>query len=90
MLLFLVYKVLDQLGGYLPPGSIGPSDLTSLFLNILKVSGAPLFDVYVTQDLLRKPYAAIFIDLPKDIKFIADIQEVNKLLKIIFYYSLGS
>ncbi|KAJ8672950.1 hypothetical protein QAD02_004211, partial [Eretmocerus hayati] len=60
-----VYRLLDELGGYKWPDNDGPSDITPLISSLLKVSGAPLFDLYVDADLYDHKKMAIFLDLPK-------------------------
>lgn len=57
--------ILDRLGGYLPPGSLGPSDLTSLFASIIKANGCPLFDIYLDNDVNNTTRPSIVIDLPR-------------------------
>ncbi|XP_031780463.1 neprilysin-1 isoform X2 [Nasonia vitripennis] len=60
-----VYRLLDELGGYIWPKSEGPSDITPLVASLLKVSGAPLFDLYVDADLYDQTRMAVFLDLPR-------------------------
>ena len=60
-----VYKLLDELGGYIRPNSEGPSDVTPLISSLLRIAGAPLFDLYVDADLYDHTKMAVFLDLPK-------------------------
>ncbi|GLH13890.1 Endothelin-converting enzyme-like 1 [Gryllus bimaculatus] len=56
--------LLDELGGYLPPGA-PPPDLTALVARLLQVNGAPLFDVDLDADPRNRSRLAIFLDLPR-------------------------
>ncbi|XP_023244944.1 endothelin-converting enzyme-like 1 [Copidosoma floridanum] len=60
-----VYKLLNELGGYILPKREGPPDITPLISSLLKISGAPLFDLYIDADLYDHTRAAVFLDLPK-------------------------
>ncbi|XP_076638551.1 neprilysin-1 isoform X4 [Colletes latitarsis] len=59
-----VYELLRELGGYLPPKSIAPADITPLVSRLLRVNGAPLFDFYVDVDLYDRTRSSVFLDLP--------------------------
>ncbi|XP_015589308.1 neprilysin-1 [Cephus cinctus] len=59
-----VYRLLDELGGYLPPKSLAPVDITPLVSELLRLNGAPLFDVYVDVDLYDRTRSSVFLDLP--------------------------
>ncbi|XP_076666127.1 neprilysin-1 isoform X2 [Andrena cerasifolii] len=59
-----VYELLRELGGYLPPRSIAPADITPLVSRMLRVNGAPLFDFYVDVDLYDRSRSSVFLDLP--------------------------
>ncbi|XP_053985683.1 neprilysin-1-like isoform X2 [Hylaeus volcanicus] len=59
-----VYELLRELGGYLPPKSIAPTDITPLVSRLLRVNGAPLFDFYVDVDLYDRTRSSVFLDLP--------------------------
>lgn len=60
-----MYSLLEELGGYLPPGSLGPSDLTPLLGRLLRLNGAPLFDVRLEQDPTDPAKLTVFIDVPR-------------------------
>lgn len=62
--LFSVYELLRELGGYLPPKSIAPVDITPLVSRLLRVNGAPLFDFFVDVDLYDRSRSSVFLDLP--------------------------
>lgn len=59
-----VYELLRNLGGYLPPRSIVPADITPLVAALLRVNGAPLFDFYVDVDVYDHTRSSVFLDLP--------------------------
>lgn len=59
-----VYELLRELGGYLPPKSIAPADITPLVSRLLRVNGAPLFDFFVDVDLYDRSRSSVFLDLP--------------------------
>lgn len=59
-----VYELLRELGGYVPPKSIAPADITPLVSRLLRVNGAPLFDFYVDVDLYDRSRSSVFLDLP--------------------------
>lgn len=66
---FSVYDLLNELnGGYIAPNNEPPSDMTPLVGALLKISGTPLFDLYVDADLYDHTKMAIFLDLPKKYK----------------------
>ncbi|XP_015109217.1 neprilysin-2 [Diachasma alloeum] len=59
-----VYKLLQELGGYLSPRVSAPSDITPLVSTLLQVNGAPLFDLYLDVDLYDHSRTSVFLDLP--------------------------
>lgn len=59
-----VYKLLDELGGYLLPESEIPTDITLLISKLLNLNGAPLFDLYVDVDLYDRTKSSVYLDLP--------------------------
>lgn len=64
LLFVAVYRLLNNLGGYLSPSSSVPDDVTPLVAALLKLNGAPLFDVYIDTDLQDSTKSAVFLDLP--------------------------
>jgi hypothetical protein len=60
-----VFALLNDLGGYLLPGTPQPADLTPLVTRLLLVNGAPLFDVYLERDVVNRTRLAVFLDLPR-------------------------
>jgi hypothetical protein len=66
-----VYRLLDELGGYILPNNEGPSDITPLISSLLKISGASLLDFYADIDPYDHTKMAFFLDLPK--KYQSDI-----------------
>lgn len=63
-----MYTLLDRLGGYLPPGVLGPIDLTSLISRLLQQDGAPLVDVRLVRDpaSARRTVGVVLIDAPEE------------------------
>lgn len=75
-----VYELLDELGGYLSPNSAAPSDITPLISALLKVNGAPLFDLYVDVDLYDRTKSSVYLDFPikhQTSEFLAENQVIN-------------
>ncbi|XP_069672464.1 endothelin-converting enzyme-like 1 [Periplaneta americana] len=60
-----MFALLNDLGGYLLPGTPQPPDLTPLVTRLLLVNGAPLFDVYLERDMHNRSRLAVFLDLPR-------------------------
>jgi hypothetical protein len=60
-----VFALLNELGGYLLPGTPQAPDLTSLVIRLLQVNGAPLFDLYLERDVTNRTRLAVFLDLPR-------------------------
>ncbi|XP_050464236.1 neprilysin-1-like [Cataglyphis hispanica] len=60
----LVYNLLDELGGYLSPKREILNDITPLISALLKVNGAPLFDLHVDVDLYDRTKSSVYLDLP--------------------------
>nr|CAD7256470.1 unnamed protein product [Timema shepardi] len=60
-----MFALLDDLGGYLSPGSSLPFDNTALVTKLLLVNGAPLFDLYMDRDLTNRSVLAVYMDLPR-------------------------
>jgi hypothetical protein len=60
-----VFALLNELGGYLLPGTSQAPDLTSLVTRLLLVNGAPLFDLYLERDVINRTRLAVFLDLPR-------------------------
>jgi hypothetical protein len=66
MFLLAVFRLLNELGGYMNaerwrsnPG------ITSLIGALFKVNGAPIFDLYVDSDPAFRSRLAVFLDLPQ-------------------------
>ncbi|TGZ54303.1 Endothelin-converting enzyme 1 [Temnothorax longispinosus] len=78
-----VYELLNELGGYLLPKSPESTDITSLISALLKVNGAPLFDLYVDVDLYDRTKSSVYLDFPakhQNYEFLAEDQ-VTALFK---------
>ncbi|KAL0115549.1 hypothetical protein PUN28_010815 [Cardiocondyla obscurior] len=87
-----VYELLNELGGYLSPKSEAPTNITPLISALLKVNGAPLFDLYVDVDLYDRTKSSIYLDLPakhQNYEFLAedqknrDVQRLRKFREIV-------
>lgn len=74
--LLSVYELLNELGGYLPPKSSVPTDITPLISALLKVNGAPFFDLYVDVDLYDRTKSSVYLDFPakQNYEFLAEDQ----------------
>ncbi|XP_059477136.1 endothelin-converting enzyme homolog isoform X2 [Neocloeon triangulifer] len=69
-----MFGLLEELGGFASRGESSRANLTRLIARLLRVNGAPLFDVYVDEDVNRRSRLAIYIDLP---------QKANVFLKLL-------
>ncbi|XP_054082062.1 neprilysin-3 isoform X1 [Zeugodacus cucurbitae] len=56
--------VLEQLGGYLPIGTVGPTSISSLIKKIFKLGPTPLIDVYYDLSYGRRPQVLLIISGP--------------------------
>ncbi|KAI4501551.1 hypothetical protein M0802_003428 [Mischocyttarus mexicanus] len=85
-----VYDLLQELGGYLPPKSVVPVDITPLVSTLLRVNGAPLFDLYVDIDLYDRSRSSVFLDLPtkyqEDAIFVENLEDIPKWRKTVSMY----
>jgi len=71
-----VFSLLDQLGGFVQRGDSLKVDLTKVASAVLKMNGAPFFDVYIDSDINHKSKLAIYLDLP---------QRANAFAKLLKY-----
>ncbi|XP_012226290.1 neprilysin-1 [Linepithema humile] len=87
-----VYELLNELGGYLSSKSAVPADITPLISALLKVNGAPLFDLYVDVDLYDRTKLSVYLDLPtkhQSYEFLAedqknrDVQRLRRIQEIV-------
>lgn len=69
----VVYTILDELGGYLPPSTVGPSDLTPLLTRLYEVNGTPLLDIYLDYDQNDRLSSSIYIDVPESTIFSSSV-----------------
>ncbi|XP_015187858.1 PREDICTED: neprilysin-like isoform X2 [Polistes dominula] len=85
-----IYDLLQELGGYLPPKSVVPVDITPLVSALLRVNGAPLFDLYVDVDLYDHSRSSVFLDLPTkyqgDAIFLENLEDIPKWRKTVSMY----
>lgn len=66
---FPVLTLLNDLGGYVPTDELDPPDLSSLLGKLFRLNGDPLFDVYVDRELQNHSRLALFVDLPRRLKY---------------------
>lgn len=59
-----VFSLLNNLGGYLPPEAEVPIDLTPLIVSLLRINGAPLFDLYLDFDQKNSSLLLPVVGLP--------------------------
>ncbi|KAL5282560.1 hypothetical protein ACFFRR_005581 [Megaselia abdita] len=59
-----INKLLDQLGGYLPIGALGPSNLSSLLGKIYEMGPIPLLDIYYDLSSNRRRQVLLIISGP--------------------------
>ncbi|XP_018056430.1 PREDICTED: neprilysin-1-like [Atta colombica] len=87
-----VYELLNKFGGYLSPKSVVPTDITPLISALLKVNGAPFFDLYVDIDLYDRTKSSVYLDFPvkhQNYKFLAedqknrDVQRSHRIREIV-------
>ncbi|KAG5319125.1 NEP protein, partial [Acromyrmex heyeri] len=87
-----VYELLNKFGGYLSPKSVVPTDITPLISALLKVNGAPFFDLYVDIDLYDRTKSSVYLDFPvkhQNYKFLAedqknrDVQRSRRIREIV-------
>ncbi|XP_050338184.1 endothelin-converting enzyme 2 isoform X3 [Bactrocera neohumeralis] len=56
--------VLEQLGGYLPTGTVGPTSISSLIKKMFKLGPTPLIDIYYDLSYGRRPQVLLIIGRP--------------------------
>ena len=56
--------VLDQLGGYLPIGALGPSSISQLISKIYLLGPTPLVDIYYDLSYGKRPHVLLIISGP--------------------------
>ncbi|XP_069969132.1 EEF1AKMT4-ECE2 readthrough transcript protein isoform X2 [Bactrocera oleae] len=56
--------VLEQLGGYLPTGTVGPTSISSLIKKMYKLGPTPLIDIYYDLSYGRRPQVLLIIGGP--------------------------
>ncbi|XP_018357556.1 PREDICTED: endothelin-converting enzyme 1-like, partial [Trachymyrmex cornetzi] len=87
-----VYELLNKFGGYLSPKSVVPTDITPLISALLKVNGAPFFDLYIDIDLYDRTKSSVYLDFPvkhQNYKFLAedqknrDVQRSRRIREIV-------
>ncbi|XP_058982762.1 uncharacterized protein LOC109613610 isoform X3 [Musca domestica] len=56
--------LLNQLGGYLPIGAVGPSSISELLSNIDQLGPSPVLDVYFDLSYGKRPHAILIVSAP--------------------------
>lgn len=87
---------MEQLGGYLPVGAVGPISISSLIKKIYNLGPTPLVDIYYDLSYGRRPQVILIISEPG---ISSPILEVNSYIrvcmlifmkKIVFFFNLFS
>lgn len=68
--------MLEQLGGYLPIGVLGPSSITNLVTKIYELGPSPLVDIYYDLSYGRRPQVLLIISGPSS---------TAPILEVFFY-----
>lgn len=64
---------LDELGGYLPIGALGPSSISSLVSQINNLGPVPLVDLYYDLSYGKKPQIMLVIDGPSSSPYVLEV-----------------
>ncbi|KAM7359547.1 neprilysin-like 16 isoform 1-T7 [Cochliomyia hominivorax] len=59
-----IHLVLEQLGGYLPIGALGPSSISQLISKIYEMGPTPLVDIYYDLSYGKRPHVLLIISGP--------------------------
>ena len=73
-----VKLLMEELGGYLPEGAIGPESLTQIISKIAQKGPNPLIGIYFDLSYGRSPKIMLIIDQPTNS---APVLEVNGIVK---------
>lgn len=95
-----IFLLLQQLGGYLPIGALGPSTVAPLLSKINEYGSTPLVDIYYDLSYGRKPKILLIVGGPttsspilevnkKYIKFWHGFDVIETFLYTLGHYSLG-
>ncbi|XP_073812271.1 neprilysin-like 16 isoform X2 [Musca autumnalis] len=60
-----VKLLLNQLGGYLPIGAVGPSNISELISKINELGPSPIVDVYFDLSYGKRPHTIIIVSAPR-------------------------
>ncbi|XP_046803763.1 uncharacterized protein LOC124419195 [Lucilia cuprina] len=69
--------VLDQLGGYLPIGALGPSSISQLISKIYELGPTPLIDIYYDLSYGKRPHVLLIISGPSTTSPILEVFRQN-------------
>lgn len=65
---------MDELGGYLPIGALGPTSISSLVAQINSLGPVPLVEMYYDLSYGRKPQIMLIIDGPSASPFVLEVK----------------
>lgn len=77
-----VRMIFEQLGGYLPIGSLGPSSIAPLITQIYEMGPTPLIDIYYDLSYGKRPQVLLIISGPGAA---APILEVNNYPPTVYF-----
>lgn len=69
--------VLDELGGYLPIGALGPSNIAPLITKINNMGPIPLVDIYYDLSYGRNPQIMLIIDGPSTSPYVLEVLQLD-------------
>lgn len=79
---FWVFLLLNQLGGFTQRSESHTVDLTKTIGSVLKLNGAPLFDVYIDADINHKAKLAIYLDLPHRVSSFTKLLKYDRVFQV--------
>ncbi|XP_065339082.1 endothelin-converting enzyme 1-like [Cloeon dipterum] len=88
-----MFSLLRDLGGYVARSHSHKVNLAGLIGKLLKMNGAPIFDVYIDADINLKSKLAIYIDLPHKANVFVKLLKLDPVYKWwqkAMYHSLQS
>jgi hypothetical protein len=77
-----VFYLLNQLGGFTQRSESHTVDLTKTVGSLLRLNGAPLFDVYIDADINHKAKLAIYLDLPHKVTTFAKLLKYDSVYQV--------
>lgn len=74
---------LDELGGYLPIGALGPSSISSLVSHINNLGPVPLVELYYDLSYGKNPQIMLVIDGPISSPYVLEVSEICVIIEKI-------